>query len=413
MLELRNPIQRYAWGRRDGVAALVGGEPTGGPEAELWVGAHPAAPSSVVGDPHHRTLDRLIADDPEHWLGAELVAAGTTTLPFLLKVLAVGAPLSLQAHPSARQARAGFEREEAAGIDRAAPERRYRDPNAKPESLVAIAPTWALCGFRPADDAAALVAGLACEEVGPLVARLGSGAPGALADALAWILRLAGRERAAVAAAAARAAREAAPGPAIGTGVGGDGPDPISPDAAYRWVATLAEHHPGDPTCLAPLLLELVLLAPGDAVHLPAGNLHAYLDGAGIEVMGASDNVVRGGLTPKHVDVGELLEVVRFEPGIPPPPRRVAAGERTTVYDSGEDAYALAVIEPGRAPVTLRPGAPSLLLATGGPVEVASPESALTLDGGAAAFVAPGEGPLTVSGAGRLWWATVGAHVGG
>ena len=132
MLLLQNTIQRYAWGRHDGMAELVGSDPTGGPEAELWVGAHPVAPSRVVGDPAGRTLADVIADDPERWLGAALVAGGVTTLPFLLKVLAIGEPLSLQAHPSRAEARAGFLREEAAGIPLDAPERTYRDANPKP-----------------------------------------------------------------------------------------------------------------------------------------------------------------------------------------------------------------------------------------------------------------------------------------
>jgi mannose-6-phosphate isomerase len=157
MLLLENPVQRYAWGRHDGMATLVGTPPSGGPEAELWVGAHPAAPSVVVDDPEGRSLAEVIAADPVRWLGTDLVDRGVTSLPFLLKVLAIGEPLSLQAHPSADQARAGFAREEAAGLALDAPERTYKDANAKPESLVAIRPTVALCGFREPTGAAVLI----------------------------------------------------------------------------------------------------------------------------------------------------------------------------------------------------------------------------------------------------------------
>lgn len=398
MLLLHNTIQRYDWGRHDGVAAIVGAEPSGGPEAELWVGAHPGAPSTVVDDGPPRSLAEVIASDPARWLGDELVGRGVTQLPFLLKILAVGGPLSLQAHPSEEQADAGFAREEAAGIPVDDPTRTYKDASAKPESLVALTETWALCGFRHPSEASALVGGLALAELDPLVKALASGSAGASRDALAWLLHVESPERDAIAEVVAGAVRGRRHAP--------DRTDP------YGWVGELASAHPGDLTVLAPLLLQLVRLAPGDAVHLPAGNLHAYLEGAGIELMSASDNVLRGGLTAKHIDVDELLDVVRFEPGTPPPPRRSEPRPGVTVYDSGEDDYGLVVVDPaavpGARPVEIDPAGPSLLLATGGPVDVAGPADGVSIDGGAAVFVAPGEGPLAVSGPGRLWWATVG-----
>ena len=152
MLLLDNTIQNYAWGTRNGMAPLVGTTPSGQPEAELWVGTHPIAPSRVVGDPLGRSLADVIAEDPHRWLGPELADRGHRALPFLLKVLAVGEPLSIQAHPSEAQARRGFAREEEAGIPIDAANRTYRDPNAKPEALVALTDTWALCGFRNPDQ---------------------------------------------------------------------------------------------------------------------------------------------------------------------------------------------------------------------------------------------------------------------
>jgi mannose-6-phosphate isomerase len=154
--------------------------------------------------------------------------------------------------------------------------------------------------------------------------------------------------------------------------------------------------------------LHVLRLDPGEAVHLPAGNLHAYLSGAGIEVMAASDNVLRGGLTPKHVDVAELLGVLRFEPGLPAPPVRREVARGVTTFDAGDGAFALATVEPSGQAVAISPAGPSLLLATGGPVEVSGPFGHLGLDGGAGGYVRPDEGPLTVSGRGRLWWATTG-----
>lgn len=395
MLLLHDPVQTYAWGAADGLARVVGSEPSGGPEAELWVGTHPAAPSVVADDPEGRTLAEVIAADPVRWLGRDLADAGHTALPFLLKVLAIGAPLSLQAHPSAEQAADGFAREEAEGLALDHPERTYRDDGAKPEALVAIDPTWALCGFREPVEAANLLAGLGVEAFDPLLGVLAGNGPDALRTVLAWLLGLDPGSRAAVAEAVVESVRRHR------------SDDPADP---RTWVRRLAAAFPGDPTAVAPLLLRLVHLEPGEAVHLPAGNLHAYLSGVGVEIMAASDNVLRGGLTPKHVDVDELLRVLRFEPGVPPAPARTEVGPGLAAYDAGETAFALAVVDPSSAggPITIEPTAPSLLLATGGPVDVAGADGGVTVDGGDAAFVPPGGGPITVTGSGRLWWGTTG-----
>lgn len=393
MLLLTNTVQTYAWGRLDGLAPIVGSEPTGGPEAELWVGTHPAAPSVVVDDPEGRTLAEVIASDPSRWLGPGLADAGHTALPFLLKVLAIGTPLSLQAHPSAEQAATGFVREEEAGIDIGARNRTYRDPNPKPEALVALSDTWALCGFRDPADAAALVQILGVPALDPLVSILRGGGGRSLHDALAWLLHLQGADVDSVVASAADAA----------SSVSGD-----TPDDPMTWVVRLAGAHPDDPTVLAPLLMQVVRLVPGQAVHLPAGNLHAYLEGAGIEVMQASDNVLRGGLTSKHIDVDELLSIIRFEPGMPAPPVHKDHGNGLHTYDAGEETFGLALVIPGEATVDIAPTGPSLLLATHGRIDIAGDDGGISLDGGDAAFTAPREGSLTVSGPGQLWWATTG-----
>src|SRR3954469_9726141 len=189
MFLLRNPIQPYAWGPVDGIARLVGSEPTGDHEAELWIGNHPRGPSAIAAGEHEgRTLADVIAEDPARYLGEELAAQGYTALPFLLKVLAIGAPLSLQAHPSAEQAKEGYEREEAAGVPKDSPERLYADPYPKPEMLVALEPTDVLSGFRPAEEAAALVADLHQDALAPLVERLGRGGSDGLRAAMQWLL---------------------------------------------------------------------------------------------------------------------------------------------------------------------------------------------------------------------------------
>ncbi|CAN5193213.1 mannose-6-phosphate isomerase, class I [soil metagenome] len=393
MLLLHNRIQHSSWGPTDGLVPLVGSEPTGRPEAELWLGTHHSAPSMVVDDAEGRTLAEVIAADPIRWLGPELAATGLTTLPFLLKVLAIGSPLSLQAHPSAEQAEAGFTREGSAGIPVDAPHRIYRDPNPKPEVLVALNETWALCGFREAAEAAERAEALGIGALEPFVDTLASGGPAALSDALAWLLHLTGATRDEVATGLADAV---------------SGVDPCDLADPLAWVRRLTHEHPGDPTAAAPLLMPVLRLAPGEAVHLPAGNLHAYLQGAGIEVMAASDNVLRGGLTPKHVDVNELLRVLPFVQGVQAPKTRRNAAPGVSTFDAGDRAFALAMVDPAERGLEISPAGPSLLLATGGPVEVAGRHGRSTLAGGAGGFVGPGEGPITVSGRGKLWWATTG-----
>ncbi|MCB0964644.1 MAG: mannose-6-phosphate isomerase, class I [Acidimicrobiales bacterium] len=372
---LNNPIQDYAWGPVDGVAALVGSPPTGRREAELWIGTHPRASSLQA--------EGAVAGEP---------LRGLAHLDFLLKVLAIEAPLSLQAHPSSEQAFAGYQREEAAGIPRDAPERTYPDPSAKPEMLVALVDTWALCGFRAVADARALVESLDDAALRPLVDALGQDeAASAFRAALAWTLQVSGADRAAAADALAAAA---------------SGRAATDPDDPWTWVTELTARYPGDPSAVAPLLLELLHLRPGDAVHLPAGNLHAYLRGGGIEIMAESDNVLRGGLTPKHVDVGELLRVVRFEPGVPPAPVPERRGA-LTVYDAGEADFALARIDPGSDAWDLQVTEDSLFLPVGGSATVTAGAGAWTAAPGQAVWMEPG-GPVQVDSEVPVWWATRG-----
>jgi mannose-6-phosphate isomerase len=241
-------VQHYAWGDLVFIPRLLGLEPDGRPWAEWWLGTHPVAPSSF-------TDGRPLADV-------------TGPLPYLLKVLAAAQPLSLQTHPTAEQAREGFAR----GV--------LADDNAKPELLCALTDFEAFCGVRPADATLALLEDLGATELAGVVAATG---PGGALEAL-----YRGR---------------VSPRPAVAACDGSDRPE-------AQWVRRLDSMYPGDPSVAATLLLNHVHLGPGDAIHLAAGNLHAYLRGAGIELMGASDNVVRGGLTVKPVDVDLLLEIV-------------------------------------------------------------------------------------------------------
>jgi mannose-6-phosphate isomerase len=332
---LDNPVREYAWGSRTAIAELLGEPaPSAHPQAELWMGAHPAAPSRVLLDGARPTLREVVRCDPAAVLGARVAARFDGELPFLLKVLAAEQPLSLQAHPDARQAAEGFAREQARGIPLDAPQRCYRDPFAKPELLCALTPFDALVGFRPVPAILERLTRAGLAGLAPELAALRERPDAAgLAGFFAALLELPRERRERVAREAAAAARLAA----------------ADPDLA--WVARLAERHPADAGVLAPLLLERVRLAPGEALFLPAGELHAYLHGVGVEIMASSDNVLRGGLTEKHVDVPELLRVLRFRAGAPPILRPRLAAPGLESYDAPAREFALSVLR-------VRSGAP-------------------------------------------------------
>lgn len=362
---LRNAIQEYDWGSHTALAELQGRPaPSPVPEAELWIGAHPRAPSEVRVDGGWRSLRTCIAAAPARWLGA---SAGAGELPFLLKVLAAERPLSLQLHPDAAAARRGFEREERAGIALEDPARCYPDPNPKSELLCALTPFEGLCGLleRGAAAEGATRAGLRALATTLAAERL----PGEIfMDLLA---------RPEAAAALLEEALAVDPGD----------------HAALSWVARLAAAHPGDPSALAPLFMNRLLLAPGQAVFLRPGRLHGYLRGVGVELMANSDNVLRAGLTTKHVDLDELREVMELGPSVPEllEPAEGAPGEWR--YPTESDAFALSVLRPRGGEVAPEPaGGAEILLCTAGRAEIRSEDGAeaVALERGAALFVSAG-----------------------
>jgi mannose-6-phosphate isomerase len=356
---ITNSPRDYAWGSATAIAELLGTAPSGGPEAELWLGTHPGSPSRVEGG----------------------LLSQRTTLPFLLKVLAAASPLSLQAHPTLAQAVEGFARENALGIALDAPNRNYRDELHKPEIIYALTPFRALCGFRPVSETAAAIERL-------LAARPGDAALSGWLDRLdsdddipavfEWLLsRGAGVDEllASLTAAAAQVDGE-----------------------HHTLITSLARSYPGDPGIAISLMLNLAVLSPGEVLYLPAGNIHAYIEGLGIELMAASDNVLRGGLTPKHVDVAELLSVLDFTPGPVPYLAPVVDGP-VEAYRPLPDFQLLHLRED--ASVAL-PGE-AIVLCTAG---------AFTLNGtpiarGEALYVAE-EPALAVAGGGELFVATCG-----
>ncbi len=392
LVPIRNAPRDYAWGSRTLLAALEGRAPSGLPEAEVWFGDHPADPA-VVPD------GRSLAD----WLAAEGVTAGAPErLPYLLKLLAAASPLSIQVHPSKAQAEVGFAAEEAAGVPRDAAERIFRDDNHKPELIVALSDRFtALVGLRELDETRRLVASLgapAAELAGRLEPREGgSGASAAsvLGAVIAWLLSGAAQN----AVDAIIAAVETADAPEFA--------------AEFEAMRQIAARHPGDPGVVVALLMNLVTLRRGEAVFLPAGLLHAYLDGLGVEIMAASDNVLRGGLTPKHIDVPGLIEVLDPRPGGASRLAPVAVARGVERFDPGIPDFALLhVRRQGPGPTELALPGIAIALATAGAPTVRGARSgeSAALSPGRAVVVSPDEGAVELSGDGEVFVAIPGAR---
>lgn len=389
---LENRIQHYAWGSHTAIAELSGRpSPSREPEAELWMGAHPSAPSR---DPSGESLLALIQREPATLLGGSRERFGER-LPFLLKVLAAATPLSLQAHPSPEQARAGYAREETEGPPLTAPNRNYKDPYAKPELLCALGPFTALVGFRELDATRRLLAALEAPSLNALLRAL-TERPRAEALAHFVELVLAGPpdERRAIADETFAGCRALAETNAEFR-------------REYAWGARIAALYPGDAGVALALALNLLELTPGQAVYLPAGNLHAYLEGTGVEIMASSDNVLRGGLTPKHVDVPELLRVLDFDAS-PPALVPTTRDGRELRYLTPAPEFALSRLELGGGPLALRTrGGPEIVLLTEGHAELSHGHSRVSLSPGASAFVTGSTRAYDVRGEGTLFRAGI------
>jgi mannose-6-phosphate isomerase len=366
---ITNTPRDYAWGSRTAIADVLGRQASGGPEAEYWLGTHPASPALLASN--------------------STSLASVTSLPYLLKVLAAERPLSLQAHPNRKQAIAGFERENALGLPVDAAVRNYRDANHKPELIYALSDKFdALCGFRSAASTLALL-----RELGPdplvtdFAARFVDDS--SIPEVFAWLL---------------------SGGPDVDSLVArvvelaGSLPD----SREFATVGALSDAYPGDPGIVVSLLLNRETLTRGQVLYLPAGNIHAYLSGTGIELMAASDNVLRGGLTPKHVDVAELLAVLDFTP-LPAPileAEHPVAG--VSVFAPDVPDFQLVVVELPAGDAEHRPVAISLesdaiALCTSGRVVVRSASGGHDLAQGDAVYVSSDEKSLEFTGAGTIF----------
>ena len=382
MQRLEGVIRNYDWGSTSSIPSMLGCAEDGKPWAELWLGAHPSAPS-VVGEPR-TPLDELIAADPAGQLGPAVVDR-FGSLPFLFKVLAATSPLSLQAHPSVLQAETGYAREDAAGVPIDAPNRSFRDRFHKPELICALTDFHALCGFRDPVATLDVLATIDTSALDPIRDRLAAAsAVDGLGPLLEHLLTLPAADAAALVAPVVAACW--APGPDRHADV-------------RAMAAALGERYPGDAGVVTALLLNLVHLKPGEALFLGAGNLHAYLGGTGVEIMANSDNVVRGGLTTKHIDIPTLLEVVDARP-IEPAVQRPVAVEGVAPYDTPVPEFALERLDlDGSVAVS----GPAILLCTDGAADVGS----FSLERGAAAWLPAADGVVELRGRGTVYRAGV------
>ena len=388
---LRGSVRTYAWGSRTHLAELLGDEvPSPHPQAELWLGAHRDEPSRLTGRKGADSLADVLRDDPAGTLGPSRRQRWSDRLPYLLKVLAAEEPLSLQAHPSAEQAAAGYAREEAAGVPRTASDRNYPDPLPKPELLCALTEFHALAGFRDPAETVRLLRALDVRALDHHTELLAAqpDADGLRALFTTWITL------------PQRAVDDLVPALLDGCVAHARGHGEFSTEA--RTLLDLGERYPGDAGVLAALLLNRVALAPGQCLYQPAGSPHSYLAGAGVELMANSDNVLRCGLTPKHVDVPELLRVLDFAPGAPTllpgegagPVTRFTPSEYFSLarcaFDGTEETGADLGVEGPRVVVTVE-GTVRLTSSRGQSHEVPR---------GTAAWVPACDGPVTVAAVG-------------
>jgi mannose-6-phosphate isomerase len=413
---LENTIQKYSWGSPETIPTLLGfPNPDHEPFAELWLGAHPKAPSKLVapGADGPRDLAALIAADPDKFLGARSVRAFGPRLPYLFKLLAIEKPLSIQAHPSLEQAIEGFARENAAGIPLDAPNRNYRDDNHKPEIVCAVTPFRALCGFREAAKIVYLMRAFIPSFLKPQVDVLEAAEPEGRSAALAQFFdRLMttdeGTRRRVLKSACAKARDFVVSDVGIQDVAGLDdliGCDPNT--LAARTLLRLSEEYPDDIGVLAPLYMNIVSLAPGEALFLPAGVLHAYLSGTGIELMANSDNVLRGGLTPKYVDVKELLSVLSFESAPPNYAIKNPTAPGVISYRTKADEFELSRITlDGELSFPVK-GPEILLCLSGSPELRTGDEAPIPLGTGASVFIGADIPNYLLRGRGEIYRATL------
>jgi len=394
MILMRNRIRTYVWGSKTAIAEMLGEPgPAAEPQAELWIGAHPSDPSELVQGHIAKSLIDVINADPEGTVGPLVQAEFGARLPFLLKILAADAPLSLQVHPTAEQAAVGYSVEQAKRIPVDSAHRSYRDAWHKPELICALTEFRALCGFRHVTVTLRALRLLRVDGLSEFIEILRRRPDAQGVNQVVRRINELSKEL------AGSLCRQVAAACSTWVAAGGG-----EFDQDFRNVLNLAKRYPGDPGVLISLLMNHLTLQPGEAIFLPAGNLHAYLSGVGVEIMASSDNVLRGGLTGKHVDVPELMRVLDFTPG---DDHRVAAvstraGEWT--YPTPTAEFLLSRIELGPDQVLQEHSGAQILLAVAGELVVTGDDGhRVTVPAGRSLFVPARQGRVWLSGSGTAF----------
>ncbi len=382
MFFLQGAVKRYPWGSSSAIPTILERRPDGTPWAEYWLGAHPDGPAT--------TADGHGLDDFIHHHPASLGDGSRTTfgdrLPFLVKILAAATPLSIQVHPSREQAEAGHAQENTRGMAQDSPERSFRDDWPKPEIIIALDTFDALIGLRDPASTARLLQGLGVPEITPIVTILAHAQPDpdSTREAFLAVSDTATEQMVSALTAAVQSAEQSDPG------------QPDFTDTARILTST----HPGDPSILAALMLNRVRLRAREALFVPAGTLHAYLQGFGVEVMGASDNVVRGGLTSKHIDIPALADIGNFTPQTPEILTPLAGTPGLHTYRTGAPEFRVWLVEPPAATVPVPAvDRARIILGLSGELTLNTGTATSTLKQGRAVFLEAGEAP-TVSGNG-------------
>ena len=393
---LKNTIQEYAWGSTRAIPELLGRPNTEDqPQAELWMGAHPKAPSLVYHNGRWVSLQQLISQNPDDILGKTVAHKFNNRLPFLFKVLAAAKPLSIQAHPNKHQAQKGFQRENEQNIPLDAAERNYRDDNHKPECICALTRFWALSRFRRIPNILTDLQQLNLKLLNNMLADLKQHpTPKGLQRFYTSLMSLSPDQKKRVVGEALKKVHHDT----------ADRPE-------FHWMIKLANHYPEDIGVLSPFILNLIRLEPGQAIYLDAGELHAYLEGLGIELMANSDNVLRGGLTPKHVDVPELLRTLNFGGRDITLLEPQAAGTNEHIYTSPAAEFVLAVITLNAGSVYHCPPQRSaeIIICTQGNLTIAEHDSQIEIElpQGASVFIPASVKRYSLKGEGTCYKAGV------
>lgn len=378
LLKITNQARDYAWGSRTLISDYFGIPATGKPMAEIWFGTHPGSPAVLGGNPNQTLTEELQGHQ----------------LSFLLKILAADEALSIQAHPNSNQAQQGFLRENQMGIGLDSPTRNYRDDKHKPEIIVALSDFEALCGFRPISEIQELLGDLKTHSQS-------SAALGDLSEG--WLNLLNGESG------LQKLFSDVANRRGNFDGIAAELAAMADFDSRFSLAEQLNKIYPGDPGVLLALFMNHVFLEPGESLFLPAGNIHAYLSGLGVEVMAASDNVLRGGLTSKHIDVKELEAVLNFTPMPVPKVRSVELSSGLVHYPCDTDDFLLYRMEPNGQRVMAKISLPgeSIILCTAGEVAISnSLDESLILRRGEAAYLSGEARYFNLSGSGTAFLAS-------